>query len=77
MARKPKKKPAVPEEETSDFDDDISDDVDGDGDEEVYDFEREERLSLMKARDWRDVERYKEMRELRELVGDDLDDIEL
>lgn len=75
MARKPKKKPAVPEEETTEFDDDISDD--GDGDEEDYDFEREERLSLMKARDWRDVERYKEMRELRELVGDDLDDMEL
>lgn len=70
MARKPKQKPQ-PEapksfEEAAPFDPDSMDD-------DAPDLEPEAPGSDAKSRDWRDVERYKEMRLLRKLVDDELD----
>ena len=70
MARKSKKSSSPPPDQDDDDFDDMSDN-DGDSDESV-DYEPEMRAGE-KLRDWRDVERYKEMRELRHLVDDDLD----
>lgn len=69
MARKPKAKPqAEPAKSFDEFaeegevlDEDVVDPVDAAA------------SPSSKLRDWRDVERYKEMRELRRLVDDDLD----
>lgn len=79
MSRKAKPKPSPAADDDNDFADDLPGDIDDDGDSdgEDIDYEAQLREDLIKARDWRDVERYKEMRELRELVGDDLDDLEL
>lgn len=71
MARKSRKNSSPPaDEDDSDFDE-LSDDNDEDSDD--VDYEPEVRASGEKLRDWRDVERYKEMRELRHLVDDDFD----
>ncbi len=70
MARKPKQKPQAEApksfEEVAPFESDSVDD-------EVADIEPEAPTADSKSRDWRDVERYKEMRMLRRLVDDDLD----
>ena len=62
----------------TDFDDDFEDDdtatlddaEDLDGDEEIPDIEPEPPRA--RGRDWRDIERYREERELRALIDDDL-----
>ncbi|SHH27533.1 hypothetical protein SAMN04488068_3094 [Hydrocarboniphaga daqingensis] len=68
MARKPKPKPQA--EPAKSFDEFVED-------AEVLDdevtVEPVEVMPATRARDWRDVERYKEMRELRKRVGDDFD----
>ncbi|WP_420468334.1 hypothetical protein [Panacagrimonas sp.] len=72
MARKPKQKPQA--EAPKSFDESVPFDADDAGDDtgpaepDVPDIAPQTKL-----RDWRDVERYKEMRELRKVVGDDLD----
>lgn len=69
MPRKPKQKPQ-PEasksfEEAAPFE--------SEGDDDVGVIEPDVPAVDTKSRDWRDVERYKEMRQLRKLVDDDLD----
>ena len=70
MARKPKQKPQ-PEAPKS-FDDSAPFESEG-GDEDVSVIEPDDPPVDTRMRDWRDVERYKEMRQLRKLVDDDLD----
>lgn len=70
MARKPKQKPQA--EAPKSFDEVVPFDSES-GDEEAPDIEPETPGHDGKSRDWRDVERYKEMRLLRRLVDDDLD----
>lgn len=69
MARKPK--PKAKADTTKTFDEFVeeADAVE----EDVEDLDPDSLLAAGKARDWRDVERYKELRELRRLVADDLD----
>lgn len=71
MARKSRKSSNASSDDDNDVLDDLPDDGDDDGDE--VDYEADARAGGIKARDWRDVERYKEMRELRQLVDDDFD----
>lgn len=70
MARKPKQKPqpeaAKSFEDVAPFDSEV-------GDEDPVVIEPDIPPPDTKSRDWRDVERYKEMRRLRKLVDDDLD----
>lgn len=70
MARKPKQNPQAEApksfEEAVPFDSESVDD-------DTPDIEPEVPGGDAKSRDWRDVERYKEMRLLRKLVDDDLD----
>jgi hypothetical protein len=72
MARKPKQKPQTESpktnfEEGAPFDPDATE-------EDVPAIDAAEPSSAnSKSRDWRDVEKYKEMRLLRRLVDDDLD----
>lgn len=72
MARKPKQKPQ-PESPKSNFEDGAPFDPDA-TEEDVGAIEAAEPpAASSKSRDWRDVEKYKEMRLLRRLVDDDLD----
>ncbi|MGQ0530570.1 MAG: hypothetical protein ACT4PG_12325 [Panacagrimonas sp.] len=71
MARKPKQKPPQPEAPKS-FDDVVPFETDSVDDDPAV-IEPEVPVIDSKSRDWRDVERYKEMRQLRKLVDDDLD----
>ncbi|MDB5970661.1 MAG: hypothetical protein JWQ90_3111 [Hydrocarboniphaga sp.] len=68
MARKPKPKPQA--EPAKSFDEFAEDGEPLDDDVTV---EPVEVVPASRSRDWRDVERYKEMRELRKRVGDDFD----
>jgi hypothetical protein len=68
MARKPKPKPA---NEAGKSFDEFADDSDV-PEEDVPSVNNNG--ASVKSRDWRDVERYKEMRELKKLVGDDFDE---
>jgi hypothetical protein len=70
MARKPKSKPQ-PEANKS-FDEFAPFESEA-GDDDSANVEPEEPVAVTKSRDWRDVEKFKELRELRRLVGDDLD----
>ena len=71
MARKPKPKPpAEPAKSYDEFPDD-SESTEDDASSTIE--PTEVAASNARARDWRDVERLKEMRELRRMVGDDLD----
>jgi hypothetical protein len=71
MARKPKPKPQA--EPAKNFDEFAEEGEVLDDDVNV---EPVEVLPASRMRDWRDVERYKEMRELRKRVGDDFFDID-
>jgi len=71
MARKPKPKPQA--EPSPSFDEFAED---GEVLDEDVNVEPVEVLPAGRMRDWRDVERYKEMRELRKRVGDDFLDID-
>lgn len=72
MARKPKPKPQP--EASKGFDDAVPFDADDGGDDPgIPEPDVPEPVSQSRSRDWRDVERYKEMRTLRRLVGDELD----
>jgi len=73
MARKPKKSQSDQQPKSYD---EFGDDSDG-ADEEVPSIDANSASGGVKSRDWRDVERYKEIRELKRRVGDDfeLDDI--
>jgi len=68
MARKPKPKPQA--EPAKSFDE-FADETEGLDDEVTED--PVDITPPTRSRDWRDVERFKEMRELRKLVGDDID----
>ncbi|HEY0973354.1 MAG TPA: hypothetical protein VGE57_02540 [Solimonas sp.] len=70
MPRKPKKQPAQTDAPKSY--DEFVDDAEG-GDDDVGDTERDANVAAGKLRDWRDVEKLKEERALRRLIGDDLD----
>jgi hypothetical protein len=70
MARKPKQKPQP--EAAKSFEEAAPFESEG-GDEDVNVIEPDIAPVDTKMRDWRDVERYKEMRQLRKLVDDDLD----
>lgn len=72
MARKPKPKPQP--EASKSFDESVPFDADDGGDDTgIIEPDVPDPAGQAKSRDWRDVERYKEMRRLRKLVGDDLD----
>jgi hypothetical protein len=71
MARKPKPKPQA--EPAKSFDE-FAEEGESMDDDTVA--EPVEVISAGRSRDWRDVERYKEMRELRKRVGDDFFDID-
>jgi hypothetical protein len=72
MARKPKQKPQA-ESPKSNFEEGAPFDPDA-TEEDVPAIEAAEPPSASaKSRDWRDVEKYKEMRLLRRMVDDDLD----
>lgn len=71
MARKPKPKPQP--EASKGFDESVSFDAEDGDDAGIPEPDVPEPSAQIKSRDWRDVERYKEMRSLRKLVGDDLD----
>jgi hypothetical protein len=71
MARKPKPKPQA--EPAKNFDEFAEEGEVLDDDVNV---EPVEVVPASRMRDWRDVERYKEMRELRKRVGDDFFDID-
>jgi hypothetical protein len=68
MARKPKPKPQA--EPSKSFDEFAEEGESMDDDVTV---EPVDVAPSSRSRDWRDVERYKEMRELRKRVGDDFD----
>ncbi|HEU0197607.1 MAG TPA: hypothetical protein VFQ88_10385 [Nevskiaceae bacterium] len=71
--KKSKEKPAATEEEYDD-----PEDADFESDEpdlEVPDATAAD-PSALRSRDWRDVEKYREQRELRKLVDDDFDDFD-
>lgn len=70
MPRKPKKQPA-PVETSKSFDE-FADDGEV-LDEDVSAADESEAPGHTKLRDWRDVEKLKEERELRRLIDDDLD----
>lgn len=70
MARKSKPKP--PQEPPAKNFEEFAEDAEV-VDEEVVNVEPEGVAASSKMRDWRDVEKYKEMRELRRLVDDDFD----
>lgn len=72
MARKPKQKPQP--EAAKNFEEPGGFDSEG-GDEDVGALEADtpQPAPAAKLRDWRDVEKLKEMRNLRKLVDDDLD----
>ena len=70
MARKPKQKPQP--EAAKSFEEAAPFESEG-GDEDVSVIEPDVAPVDTKMRDWRDVERYKEMRQLRKMVDDDLD----
>ncbi|MGH8456165.1 MAG: hypothetical protein ACRETW_08435 [Stenotrophobium sp.] len=70
MPRKSKKAPPAPEAAKSY--DEFADDTEAVGDEEVGEVKLDP-LPAVKLRDWRDVEKYREERELRNRVDDDLD----
>ena len=70
MARKPKQKPQP--EAAKSFEEAAPFESDG-GDDDVSVIEPDGSPVDAKMRDWRDVERYKEMRQLRKLVDDELD----
>lgn len=72
MARKPKQKPQP--EPAKGFEEPGAFDADG-ADDDVGAVEAEDPppLPAGKSRDWRDVEKFKEMLRLRRLVDDDLD----
>lgn len=70
MPRKPKKQTAQPESAKSY--DEFSDDGEG-VEEDVPGTDVNDAAPNQKLRDWRDVERLKEERMLRKLIGDDLD----
>ena len=53
--------------------DEFDDDADSFDDDVPNINEKDEPPPAVRARDWRDVEKYREMRELKKLVGDDLD----
>lgn len=72
MARKPKPKQKPQPEAAKSFDETTPFDSEG-GDEDVSAIEPDIPSADSKLRDWRDVERYREMRQLRRLVDDDLD----
>ena len=69
MARKPKQKPQP--EAAKSFDEAAP--FESEGEEDVTVIEPDVAPVDTKMRDWRDVERYKEMRQLRKLVDDELD----
>ena len=71
MARKPKQKPQA-ESPKNNFEEGAPFDPDA-AEEDVPSIEEETSSASSKSRDWRDVEKYKEMRLLRRLVDDDLD----
>lgn len=65
--------PSSKRAESDDFDDDFDDDdVDDDGDV-IVEPDTPDNGRLHRGRDWRDIERYREERELRALIDDDLD----
>ncbi|MGQ0620980.1 MAG: hypothetical protein ACT4QA_13820 [Panacagrimonas sp.] len=72
MARKPKQKPQ-PEAAKSFEDPGVFDSEGGDDDASTVEADAPQLLPAAKLRDWRDVEKLKEMRRLRKLVDDDLD----
>jgi hypothetical protein len=74
MPRKSKKQQKQPQPEAPKSYDEFVDDSDS-GDEEVLNVEIEIPAPAVKLRDWRDVEKFKEERELRHQVDDDLDEL--
>ncbi|MGQ0697398.1 MAG: hypothetical protein ACT4PZ_04060 [Panacagrimonas sp.] len=70
MARKPKQKPQP--EPSKSFDEGVPFESDA-SDDDTPTPEPEVPPPNTKLRDWRDVERFKELRNLRKLVDDDLD----
>lgn len=70
MPRKPKK--PQPQAEAPKAFDEFVDEAEA-VDEEVLNVEESIAGAATKLRDWRDVEKYKEERQLRRLVDDDLD----
>lgn len=72
MAGRPGKKPQPPPK--SPFDE-FADDVEG-FEEDVPAVDAEGNpIPGARTRDWRDVEKYRELRELKKLVGEDFDDL--
>ncbi|MDE2149368.1 MAG: hypothetical protein KGJ55_05955 [Gammaproteobacteria bacterium] len=71
MAGKSGKKAQPQAKPLDEFDDDG-----GSFEEEVPNLDADETAALaVRSRDWRDVEKYREIRELRRLIGDDFDDL--
>lgn len=68
-----KAKPKAQAEPSKSYDDFVDDADAVEDDQEALDALNAELAS--KSRDWRDVERYREARELKRLVGDDLEDL--
>jgi hypothetical protein len=68
MAGKPGKKPQAPQKP---FDDDVEEN-EGFEDDVPQLNTKGEPIPASRSRDWRDVEKYRELRELKKLVGDDL-----
>ena len=68
MPRKPKQQPQPAQKNDDDF-------VDGleAADEEIAAIDKKSSDDGLRSRDWRAVEKYKEERRLRQLIGDDLD----
>lgn len=75
MARKPKKKPQTQDTEASKGFDEFLDEESDEPGEAVDIDDKLAAPPVMKMRDWRDVEKYREERELRRRLSDtDLDD---
>ena len=77
MAGKSSKKPPAKkaqQQNTSPFDD-FDEEIDG-FEEDISGIDADDTTAAPKrSRDWRDVEKLREIRELRKLVGNDLDDL--
>lgn len=72
MPRKPKNQPKQPQADAPKSFDEFVDDAET-ADEEVINVDVAIPVPAEKLRDWRDVEKFKEERELRQRVDDDLD----
>ena len=74
MAGRPGKKPQTPQQPANKSFDEFADDAEGFEDDMPGVDAKGNPIPGARSRDWRDVEKYREQRELKRLIDDGLDD---